>query len=82
MTPQDKKYFAFISYQRRDEKWADWLRKKLEHYRLPSSLRKRDGSLPREIRPVFRDVLELSGGLLAEEIYQALIQSRFLIVIC
>lgn len=82
MTDQGKKYFAFISYKREDVKWADWLRRKLEHYRLPSSLRKQDASLPKEIRPVFRDMLELSGGLLAEEINEALRQSRYLIVIC
>ena len=77
-----KEYFAFISYQRRDEKWAEWLRRKLEHYRLPSRLRKQDSSLPKEIRPVFRDVLELSSGLLSEEIHEALQKSRYLIVIC
>ena len=82
MTDQGKKYFAFISYKREDVKWADWLRRKLEHYRLPSNLRKQDASLPKEIRPVFRDMLELSGGLLAEEINEALRQSRYLIVIC
>lgn len=49
-----KEYFAFISYQRKDEEWADRLRCKLEHYRLPSSVRKQDASLPKEIRPIFR----------------------------
>ena len=29
---KDKKFFAFISYQRQDEEYAEWLRKKLEHY--------------------------------------------------
>lgn len=79
---QTYKYYAFISYQRKDEKWADWLRNKLEHYRLPSNLRQQDTSLPKEIRPIFRDVLELSGGLLAEEIASALQQSKFLVVLC
>ena len=79
---KDKKFFAFISYQRQDEKYAEWLRKKLEHYRLPSSLRKKDASLPKEIRPIFRDALELTGGFLAQEIEQALEQSKFLIVVC
>ena len=79
---KDKKFFAFISYQRQDEEYAEWLRKKLEHYRLPSSLRKKDASLPKEIRPIFRDALELTGGFLAQEIEQALEQSKFLIVIC
>ena len=79
---KDKKFFAFISYQRQDEEYAEWLRKKLEHYRLPSSLRKKDASLPKEIRPIFRDALELTGGFLAQEIEQALEQSKFLIVVC
>lgn len=79
---QDKDYFAFISYQRKDEEWADWLRNKLEHYRLPSSVRKKDASLPKEIRPIFRDALELAGGVLAKEIETALQNSKFLIVIC
>ncbi len=41
----NKSYFAFISYKREDEKYAEELRKKLEHYRLPSKLRKTDSSL-------------------------------------
>lgn len=77
-----KQYFAFVSYQRKDEKWADWLRSKLEHYHLPSSVRKGNPSLPKDIRPIFRDSLELSGGVLAKEIEQALINSRYLIIIC
>ena len=79
---QPKEYIAFISYQRKGTKWADWLRRRLEHYRLPTSLRKKNPSLPKEIRPVFRDELELSSGLLAQEIHEALWQSRYLIVIC
>ncbi|MBR4685041.1 MAG: PD40 domain-containing protein [Candidatus Methanomethylophilaceae archaeon] len=78
--PRD--YYAFISYQRRDEKWAGWIRKRLEHYRLPSNLRKKDASLPKEIRPVFQDALELSGGILGKEIQDALGRSKFLVVIC
>ncbi len=79
---QEKEYFVFTSYQRKDEEWADRLRDKLEHYRLPSSVRRQDASLPKEIRPIFRDALELSGGVLAKEIETALQQSKFLIVIC
>lgn len=78
--PRD--YYAFISYQRRDEKWAGWIRKRLEHYRLPSNLRKKEASLPKEIRPVFQDALELSGGILGKEIQDALGRSKFLVVIC
>lgn len=41
-----KEYFAFISYQRKDEKWAKWLQHKLEHYKLPVNVREEDPSLP------------------------------------
>ena len=79
---ENKEYFAFISYQRKDEEWAEWLRHRLEHYHLPLSLRKKDPSLPKEIRPIFRDSLELAGGVLSEEIQLALEHSKYLIVIC
>ena len=77
----DKKYYAFISYKREDEKWAKWLQHKLEHYKLPSNLNGRT-DLPKEIRPIFRDQSELAGGVLADEIDKALTNSKYLIVIC
>ena len=77
-----KKYFAFISYKREDEKWAKWLQHELEHYRLPVNVRKENPALPQNIRPVFKDTSELAAGVLAEEIREALDCSKFLIVIC
>ena len=77
----EKEYFAFISYKREDEKWAKWLQHKLEHYKLPSNLNGRT-DLPKEIRPIFRDQSELAAGVLADEINKALINSKYLIVIC
>lgn len=77
----DKRYYAFISYKREDEKWAKWLHHKLEHYKLPSNLNGRT-DLPKEIRPIFRDQSELAGGVLADEIQKALEASKYLIVIC
>lgn len=76
-----KEYFAFISYKREDEKWAQWLQRKLESFRLPSHLKGRD-DLPKEIRPVFKDTSELVPGNLPQQIIDALDKSRFLIVIC
>ncbi len=76
-----KKYYAFISYKREDERWAVWLQDKLEHYKLPSNLNGRT-DLPKEIRPIFRDQSELAGGVLADEIQKALESSKYLIVIC
>lgn len=81
MTEMDKEYFAFISYKREDEKWAKWLQDKLEHYRFPANLNGRT-DLPKHIRPTFRDVTDLTSGLLAEEIDNALRNSLWLIVIC
>ena len=81
MPPIMKQYYAFISYKRDDQKWAEWLQEKLEHYKLPSNLNGRDG-LPKEIRPVFRDKSELAAGVLADEIQKALDHSKYLIVIC
>ena len=79
---QNKDYFAFISYKREDEKWAKWLQHKLEHYRLPSNVKKGNGHLPKDLRPVFKDTSELASGVLAEEIHAALENSQYLIVIC
>lgn len=78
----EKKYFAFISYQRKDEKLAEWLRRKLEGYHLPAKIKRENHALPKALRPIFRDSLELSGGFLAQEIEKALNDSRYLIVVC
>ena len=77
----EKKYYAFISYKHEDEEWAKWLQYKLEHYKLPSNLNGRT-DLPKEIRPIFKDTLELNPGNLPQQIHDALEQSKFLIVIC
>lgn len=75
---------AFISYKREDEKWAKWLQYKLEHYRLPSEILKKNPNIEfsRKPRHVFKDTTDLSGGLLEEEIRKALDSSKYLIVIC
>jgi len=74
-------YFAFISYQRKDEEWAKWLANELEHYHLPLTLNGRN-DLPRDLRPIFRDIDELSAGNLPHQIHEALECSKHLIVIC
>lgn len=79
---KDYKYFAFISYKREDEKIARWLQKKLEHYKLPNSIRKDNSYLPKIIRPIFKDTTDLSGGVLEKAIKNALSSSKYLIVIC
>ena len=76
------KYLAFISYKREDEKWAKWLQHKLEHYKLPTSVRKMNPSLPERVRPVFKDTTDLAGGVLEKSIKEALDASKYLIVVC
>ena len=78
---QEKVYFAFISYKSEDVEWATWLQHELEHYHLPASFNGRT-DVPQELRPVFRDIDELSAGNLPEQIKQALANSQNLIVIC
>ena len=78
---QPKEYYAFISYKREDEKWAKWLQDKLGHYRFPANLNGRT-DLPKHIRPIFRDVTDLTPGFLSEEIAKALNNSEWLIVVC
>lgn len=74
--------YAFISYKREDEKWAKWLQKKLESYKLPAIVRDERSELPKYIRPIFRDGTDLSGGVLADQLHQELLRSKYLIVIC
>ena len=77
----DYKNYAFISYQRKDERWAKWLQRKLENFRLPSVYHG-DNIDRKYIRPIFRDKTDLTGGVLSEVLKIELRQSRFLIVIC
>ncbi len=75
-------YYAFISYKREDEKWAKWLQKRLESYRLPTTIRKSKSDLPTRLRPVFLDQTDIQPGFLENELGDKLKQSRHLIVIC
>lgn len=76
-----KKYFAFISYKSEDAEWAVWLQHELEYYHLPASYNGRD-DVRQNLRPVFRDIDELSAGNLPEQIHDALVNSQNLIVVC
>lgn len=84
-TVQQYSNVAFISYKSEDVKWAKWLQHKLEHYKIPSIIRKRNYQAPKYLRPVFRDKTSLGGGntsILREGLEAELLSSRFLIVIC
>lgn len=80
------KYFAFISYSRKDSKVAAWLQKRLEWFRFPVKLVPQDRRPPnpKYIRPVYRDKtnLEVTDEHYWTNIRRALEKSRFLIVLC
>ena len=73
-------YDAFISYSHRDLKWARWLQRRLETFRVPKDLC--DGDIPPAHLKVFRDQTDLSGVELQKALQRELEASRFLIVIC
>jgi hypothetical protein len=80
------KYRAFISYSHSDEKWAQWLHRSLETYRLPKHLvgaQTEFGPVPARFTPVFRDRDELATATnLGATLINALEQSACQIVIC
>lgn len=80
------RYHAFISYSHADARWAAWLHRNLESYRLPSRLRGGQGDhgpLPERLSPIFRDREDLSSsGHLGPQIQQALVASEALVVVC
>ena len=80
------KYKAFISYSHSDEKWAAWLHKSLETYKVPKRIvdqETRMGKIPARLMPIFRDRDELpSATNLGELLTRSLEDSATLIVIC
>ena len=83
---QPFRYRAFISYSHSDERWASWLHRALERYRLPRRLVGRpmaNGVVPARLTPVFRDREELPTATdLSRVVNTALEQSEALVVIC
>ncbi len=80
------RYRGFISYSHADRKFARWLLRKLESYRVPKRLVGRYspmGPVPKTLAPIFRDRDELaSASDLGERIISVLRDSAALIVIC
>ena len=82
MAESTYKYFAFISYNSKDTEWGKKLQKKLEHYRLPSTLCSEHGWKRKPMNPVFFAPTDIQPGGLTEELQERLRASRHLIVIC
>lgn len=83
---QPFKYFAFISYSRKDSRAAAFLHRKLEKFRIPVKrvpAEARQG-LGKFVRPIFRDKrdLEIGESSFTEDVKKALKDSRYIIVLC
>lgn len=76
------KYFAFISYNSRDIKWGKRIQKKLEGYRLPSTMCSEHGWDRKPMKPVFFAPTDIQPGGLTAELQERLKASKHLIVIC
>src|SRR5919109_5515990 len=81
----DLKYRAFISYSHADTKWARWLHRQLESFRIDKDLVGREtamGPVPKNLRPVFRDRDDFAAGhSLTDQTLAALDASSALIVL-
>lgn len=82
MGEKEFKYFAFISYNSKDTEWGKRLQRKLENYRMPSTLCSEHGWERRPIKPVFFAPTDIQPGGLTEEVQERLRASKNLIVIC
>lgn len=81
-TPTEYTYYAFISFNAKDIKWGKRLQRKLEHYRMPSTLCSERGWKRKPINPVFFAPTDIQPGPLTDELKERLRASRNLIVIC
>ena len=88
MESQEKqyKYYAFISYSRKNSKAAKYLHRQLEHFRVPVKYVAKENLPPHQkfLRPVFRDRrdLEVGEGSFTDDIKAAIEQTRYMIVLC
>ncbi len=85
--PPGFKYWAFLSYSHQDARWAAWLHHAIEtysgHRKLVGKPNKQGEPVPARLFPVFRDREELEGVPdLPTRIQEALVQARYLIVLC
>ena len=74
-------YRAFISHSHADAKFAAWLQRAIETWRVPTRLRAELGF--NRVRPVFRDRTDLRAATSLDNALQdALLNSSALIVVC
>lgn len=78
---QEFKYFAFISYNRKDTEWGKRIQRKLENYRMPATMCTERGWARKPIKPIFFAPTDIQPGGLDDELKERLRASRNLIVI-
>lgn len=77
--PLGPRYRAFISYSHADDRFANWLHRRIERFVLPGE----GPAAARRLSPVFIDRAELVAGPdLSIQVREALAESAALIVIC
>jgi hypothetical protein len=81
-----RKFWAFISYARADQRHAAWLHRRLERYRIPKDLLAdpiEEGLRIDRLAPIFRDLDELAASPdLDASLKAELDASAFLILVC
>ena len=84
--PIEIKYRAFISYSHVDARWAEWLHRSIEAFRIDKDIVGRvtaTGPIPNSLRPIFRDRDEFTAGHTIDELTRSAIEaSAALIVLC
>ena len=76
------KYYAFISYNSHDTAWGKRLQRKLENYRMPTTLCSKHGWKRQPMRPVFFAPTDIQPGGLTAELQERLKASQHLVVVC
>lgn len=76
------KYYAFISYNSHDTAWGKRLQRKLENYRMPTTLCSKHGWKRKPMRPVFFAPTDIQPGGLTVELQERLKASQHLVVVC
>jgi tetratricopeptide (TPR) repeat protein len=76
-------YCAFISYSHSDIRFATWLQRKLENFRIPTTTVRKLKLDSNRLGQVFRDVADLAAASeLTQVLQDALANSSTLIIIC
>lgn len=79
---EEYKYYAFISYSSHDAKWGRKLQKKLEDYKMSSTICQEHGWKRKPLNPIFFAPTDIQPGPLSAELQDRLRASRNLIVVC